>query len=178
MAPKKTKKTTPVTVNTDESNRPTLQCKPMRKKAVVSEIDLSTPMVVDLDDAMNDNQQENERYFKANDRSDKNNGISDVWAHLTKEDDEKARCSICGVMLRRKNSGTTGLRKHLHQIHNLVAFSASSVKKRQKTKQFSIDERKQIDLLIIKCIIDDGRAFGDMRRPGVLKVFNRLAPGK
>lgn len=92
--------------------------------------------------------------------------------------DEKAKCNKCGAVLSRKNGGTTGLRKHLFQIHKLGNYPKSSVQKRPKSSQLSVDEKKKLDLLMIKCIIEDGRSFVDLRRSGLLKVFKHLVPGK
>ena len=101
---------------------------------------------------------------------------SEVWKYMTKIG-EKAECNICGTHLCRKNGGTSGLRKHLLQIHKLGSYGSSSVGKRMKPGQLSTDEKKKLDSLIIKCIIEDGRSFVDMRRPGLLKVLNHLVPG-
>ncbi|CAF0744375.1 unnamed protein product [Rotaria sp. Silwood1] len=103
-------------------------------------------------------------------------GSAYLWDYMTKLKD-KAKCNICSTTLSRKNGTTSGLRKHLHQMHKLPYFGVKSKKVDIKPHQFSSDERKKLDSLIINAIVEDGRSFGDMRKPGVLKVFNHLAPG-
>ena len=107
-----------------------------------------------------------------------NNHRSHVWEYMEKEQGDKAKCKLCAAMLSRKNCGTTGLRKHLLQVHKLHQFAMCPTRKRPKTNQISVERKKQLDSLAIRCIIEDGRSFGDMRRPGLLKVFNGLVPGK
>jgi len=97
---------------------------------------------------------------------------------MVKQQTEKAKCNICGVILSRKNGATTGLRKHLHQVHKIEPFGVTSTKSRSKSYQLSIEEKKRLDSLIIKCIIEDGRSFSDMRQSGIVKVFNHLVQGK
>jgi hypothetical protein len=106
------------------------------------------------------------------------NGHSGVWEYMKKDAEDKARCNLCAAILSRKNCGTTGLRKHLLQVHQLQQFAVCSTRKRPMAKRVSVERKKQLDSLVIRCIIEDGRSFGDMRRPGLLKVFNNLIPGK
>jgi hypothetical protein len=106
------------------------------------------------------------------------NDDSKLWDCMTKQENEKAKCNICGVILSRKNGATTGLRKHLYQVHKLKPFGITSPKSRSKSYHLSIDEKKKLDSLIIRCVIEDGRSFSDMRQSGILKVFNHLVQGK
>ena len=110
---------------------------------------------------------------ESNDTDDAN-----LWNYMMKQQNEKAKCHICGVVLSRKNGATTGLRKHLHKIHKLEAFGITSTKSRSKPSQFSIEQKKKLDSLIIKCIIEDGRSFSDMGQSGIQKVFDHLVQGK
>ncbi|CAF4166579.1 unnamed protein product, partial [Rotaria sordida] len=105
------------------------------------------------------------------------NDDTNLWNYMVKLQNEKAKCKICGVVLSRKNGATTGLRKHLHQIHKIESFGITSKKSRSNVYQLSIEEKKKLDSLIIKCVIEDGRSFTDMRRSGILKVFNHLVQG-
>lgn len=104
--------------------------------------------------------------------------LSSVWEHMRKQDNDKASCNICGALLSRKNGGTTGLRKHLHQVHALNRYSTSSMVKASRTIKFPSDRKSKLDALAVECVIEDGRSFGDLRRPGLLRIFNQLAPGR
>ncbi|CAF1200927.1 unnamed protein product [Rotaria sordida] len=103
-------------------------------------------------------------------------GSSYLWDYMIKQND-KAKCKICSAILSRKNGTTSGLRKHLFQMHKLEAFGVNSKKLDIKPQQFSVDEKQKLDSLIINAIVEDGRSFGDMRQSGILKVFNHLKPG-
>jgi hypothetical protein len=50
------------------------------------------------------------------------NRVSSLWDYMTKEEDEKAKCNLCSVILSRQNSATSGLRKHLFQVHRVEPF--------------------------------------------------------
>ncbi|CAF5164030.1 unnamed protein product, partial [Rotaria magnacalcarata] len=76
--------------------------------------------------------------------------------YMEKQINEKAKCGVCGVILSRKNGATTGLRKHLHQVHKLQTFGMTSTKLRSKSY---------------------GRSFSDIGQSGILKVFNHLVEG-
>jgi hypothetical protein len=96
---------------------------------------------------------------------------------LKKEGNKKARCTKCGKILSRKNGATSGLRKHLFQVHKIESFGITHENSRSKPAEFSAEEKKKIDSILINCIVQDDRSFDDMRRPGMLKVFNHLVPG-
>jgi len=104
--------------------------------------------------------------------------VLNLWDYMTKLDNEKAQCKICSTILSRKNGATSGLRKHLFKVHKIESFGAVAEKPRSKLNQISTEKKTQIDSLLIKCIVQDGRSFDDMRRPGMLKVLKYLAPGK
>lgn len=107
------------------------------------------------------------------------NSSSNIWDYMTKQIDHKAKCNVCNTVLSRKNGATSGLRKHLFQVHKIDSFKIDNFESsRSKPKKISIDEKKKIDSLLINCIVQDGRSFDDMRRPGMLKVLKYLAPGK
>lgn len=107
-----------------------------------------------------------------------NTDVLDLWYYMTKLQNYKAKCNICNRILSRKNGATSGLRKHLSRVHKIELFGIASESPRNKAYQMSFEEKKKIDALVIKCIIQDGRSFDDMRRSGMLKVFKYLAPGK
>jgi hypothetical protein len=113
-----------------------------------------------------------------NETQSNDNRVSSLWDYMTKEEDEKAKCNLCNVISSRQNSATSGLRKHLFQVHKVEPFSVISENPRSKLSHISAEERKKIDSLLLNCIVQDGRSFDDMRRPGLLKIFNHLTPGK
>ncbi|CAF3195403.1 unnamed protein product, partial [Rotaria sp. Silwood2] len=45
----------------------------------------------------------------------------------------------CGVILSLKNGATTGLRKHLYQIHKIESFGITSKQSRSKSYRLSIE---------------------------------------
>lgn len=121
---------------------------------------------------------EDEENSISNEPRQTSNSHSGVWKYMKKDGEDKAKCNLCAAILSRKNCGTTGLRKHLLQIHQFQQFAVCFTKKRTMAKRISVEREKQLDSLVIRCIIEDGRSFGDMRRPGLLKVFNSLVSGK
>ncbi len=72
-------------------------------------------------------------------KSNDNDDVS-LWNYMMKQQNEKATCNICGVILSRKNGATSGLRKHLYQIHKIESFGITSTKSRSKSYQLSIEE--------------------------------------
>ena len=181
MAPKRAKKVMGVATNFVENNDTATQPQGLDGK---SRLPLSAANRIVNNDAMESVEEmdafgnENEENCSSDYPQTKPNRNSNVWQHMKKCDDDKAECIYCEAMLSRKNGGTTGLRKHLHQIHKLQQFSPSLVKRRSNVKKVSIDTKKKIDSLIIKCIIEDGRSFGDFKRTGLLNIFKQLVPGK
>lgn len=103
---------------------------------------------------------------------------ANLWHYMTKQQNEKAKCNICNKILSRQNGSTSGLRKHLFQVHKIESFGVISGNSRSKSSEISIEQKQILDSILINCIIQDGRGFDDMRRPGMLKVFNHLAPGE
>lgn len=103
---------------------------------------------------------------------------SDLWHYMTKQENQKAKCTLCNIILSRRNGATSGLRKHLSRVHQIELSTAVREKSRAQSDLIPPDEKKKLDSLIIDCIIQDGRSFDDMRRPGILKVFNHLRPSK
>jgi hypothetical protein len=134
---------------------------------VVEDIHANHPTVTNQMDIDNTNE------VKSN-----NSDTLTVWNYMMKQHNEKAKCNICDVVLSRKNGSTTGLRKHLHQVHKIEPFGIISTKSRSKSKQLSNEKKKKLDSLMIKCVIEDGHSFTDMRQSGILKVFNYLVEGK
>lgn len=181
MAFKKREKNCNATAHFDESIRSLVQSYTARStsqsKSSSSTRRTTSQDIVFMEDEADDCCQNNQE----NPRSTRMHGASDphcsVWEHMDKLIGEKARCNICDTVLSRKNSGTTGLRKHLHQVHHISHFAASSITKRSKITTFSSEMKKKLDALVVKCIVEDARSFTDLRRPGIMKIFQQLVPG-
>ncbi|CAF4688614.1 unnamed protein product, partial [Rotaria socialis] len=102
--------------------------------------------------------------------------VSNLWEHMTKQENGKPQCKICNKLQSRQSGATSGLRKHLFQAHKMESFCVTSENPPSKSYQISTEEKKKIDSLTINRIVQDGRGFDDMRRPEMLKVFKHLAP--
>lgn len=170
MSGKKPNSTTGTTANSHQKNGLTSHDQ--------SQAVRSTPLIMESVDESETDEKENESHSIPDHENRTRNRASSVWDHMTKTGNDKATCNICDAVLSRKNSGTTGLRKHLNSIHQIKSISIYPTKKRRKPHQLPVEKKKILDSLIVKCIIEDGRSFGDLRRSGVLKVFNHLIPGK
>ena len=97
---------------------------------------------------------------------------------MSEQQNTKAKCNLCDVFLSRTNGTTTGMRKHLFLMHTLECVAITTRKKQSKLTLFSIDEKKKLDSLVISCIIQDGRGFGELRWTVLLQLFNHLLPGQ
>ncbi|CAF1191633.1 unnamed protein product, partial [Didymodactylos carnosus] len=73
------------------------------------------------------------------------------------------------------NWSTTGCRAHLYKDHKMMEFAP--VLKTGRNQQLTPFEKKELNELCIEGIVEDGRSFGDLRRKGIMKIFNRLLPG-
>ena len=114
------------------------------------------------------------------DRNGVNANASDginLWSYMMKQQTEKAKYNICGVILSRKHGATSRLIMHLYRVHKTEPFGKTSTKSRSKFYQLSSDEKNQFGLLMIKCIIEDGRSFSVIRQSDTLKIFNHLVQG-
>lgn len=83
--------------------------------------------------------------------------------------------------LSRKGHSTSGLRRHLRHVHQIKDFEGKTVKKaknNQSISSLSPDEKKKLHALALNAIIEDGRSFNDLNKPGILKLFNALKNGK
>ena len=115
------------------------------------------------------------------DRNEVNANASDginLWSYMMKQQTEKAKYNICGVISSRKHAATSGLSMHLYRVHKTEPFGKASTKSSSKFYQLSTDEKKKFGLLIIKCTIEDGRSFSDIRQSGILKIFNHIVQWK
>ena len=115
------------------------------------------------------------------DRNEVNANASDsinVWNYMTKQQTKKAKYNICGGILSRKHAATPGLSMHLYRVHKIEPFGKASTKSSSRFCQLSTHEKNKFDLLMIKCTIEDGRSFSDIRQSGILKIFNHLVQCK
>lgn len=101
---------------------------------------------------------------------------SQVWKYAVRNDDNvTATCKICNNIVKTKNWSTTGLRKHLTQVHQIPLEISKS--KTEKSK-ISNSLKKELHTLAINAIIQDSRSFDDLRRPGILNFLRKAIPGK
>jgi hypothetical protein len=99
-----------------------------------------------------------------------------VWEYATRNiDNQTATCTKCNAVIKTTNWSTTGLRKHLTQVHKITTMPpVVAVKK----STISPKLRKELHDLIVKSIIQDSRSFNDFRRPGMMKFLKKAVPGK
>ena len=71
----------------------------------------------------------------SNETQPNTNHLSSLWNFMTKEDNEKAKCNICNTVLSRQSGATSGLRKHLLQVHKIDSFGMVSEHPRSKSCQ-------------------------------------------
>ena len=72
------------------------------------------------------------------------------------------------------NWSTSGLRKHIVQIHKIPI--ANSISATEKSK-ISNSLKKELHDLVINSIIQDSRSFDDFRRPGMMNFLKKAVPG-
>lgn len=102
---------------------------------------------------------------------------STVWQYAKKISPVQAQCNICKSYIGTNRSGTTTLRKHLihkHKINHLILVSSTS----KPTSSFQKDKKIHLDHLANLAIFEDGRTFGDLRRPGLRKFLSEAIPDK
>ena len=102
---------------------------------------------------------------------------SGVWKYATKLSNGKAKCLKCHREISCKDHSTTTLRRHLHRCQNISKFASSSGGHSSKTS-ISADVKKKFHDLVYKCIIQDSRSFGDLRKPGMARLLGEMLPGK
>ena len=64
------------------------------------------------------------------DRNEVNTNVSDginLRNYMMKQQTEKAKCNICGVILSRKNGATSGLHKNLYRVNLLEKLQQNHV---------------------------------------------------
>ena len=105
------------------------------------------------------------------------NSSSKVWLYATKSDDSKlATCNLCGHAYSVASHSTSAIRYHLirkHKKHDLIINPSSSSSK----SLISENLKRELHTLCYNAIIIDHRPFNDMRKKGLLAIFNKLCPG-
>lgn len=99
---------------------------------------------------------------------------SEVWDYATKLSNNKAKCHNCNREISCKDHSTTGLRRHLRRCANVLKFAPVSHPSRNGINR---DVKKKLNELAYRCIIEDGRGFGDLRKPGIARLLHEILPG-
>ena len=99
-----------------------------------------------------------------------------VWRYATKLQNGKAKCHNCNREIACKDHSTTGLHRHLHRCINISKFTSSSGNSFKSSVRN--DVKKKLNELVFKCIIEDGRSFGDLRKPGITRLLDQILPGE
>jgi len=102
---------------------------------------------------------------------------SDVWKYAKKlNDGTTAKCNICDFTCVMSAHSTSSIRYHLirkHQKQDLVIDSSSSNK-----PKISEEFKRELHALCYNAIVVDHRTFNDLRKNGIMAIFNKLCPGK
>ncbi|CAF3435850.1 unnamed protein product, partial [Rotaria sp. Silwood2] len=102
---------------------------------------------------------------------------SNVWQYAKKSDDGKtAICLLCDYTCSIVSHSTSTILYHLIHKHNkydLINNSSSSSTKPHLSERF----KRDLHALCYNAIVIDSRSFNDLRKKGILAVFNKLCPG-
>ncbi|CAF3145018.1 unnamed protein product [Rotaria sp. Silwood2] len=105
---------------------------------------------------------------------------SSVWQYFercTLNGILKAKCLLCQHILSTPNYGTSTLKRHLDQVHDIKQTDSSAVPSSSTiSNKISKPEKKALDLLAVNAIIQDARGFGDLQKPGIKKLIDALKP--
>jgi len=99
---------------------------------------------------------------------------SEVWDYATKLSNNKAKCHNCNREISCQDHSTSGLRRHLRRCANVLKFAPVSHPSRNGINR---DVKKKLNELVYRCIIEDGRSFGDLRKPGMAHLLHGILPG-
>ena len=104
-----------------------------------------------------------------------------VWKYATRCSDPKfATCNLCPETRRisSNNGSTSTLRKHLISKHGKKELILLSEKKRNTGSAFDPERKPRLHDLLINCIVQDSRTFGDFEKPGMRQLLALVFPGK
>ena len=107
---------------------------------------------------------------------DKLPATSEVWKYATKLSNGRAQCHNCDKQISCKDHNTSGIRRHLYRCMRISKFAP--VNSVTFEKSIGNDMRQKLSELVYKCIIEDGRCFGVLRKPGITRLFKGILPGK
>ncbi|CAF1371007.1 unnamed protein product, partial [Didymodactylos carnosus] len=100
---------------------------------------------------------------------------SKVWEYFNRVENEaslQAECIICKQRLKTPNYSTS-LFKHLLK-HGIEYEKGGMLCTR--TSAMSKEQKRKLDDLAIKAIVQGGRSFGDLRKLGISKFIQQCAP--
>ncbi|CAF4999278.1 unnamed protein product, partial [Rotaria sp. Silwood1] len=100
---------------------------------------------------------------------------SEVWNYATKLPNGKAKCKSCNREIACKDHSTTGLRRHLDRCMKTSKFLSNN--STIFNKPINIQMKKKLHELVYQCIIQDGRSFDDLRKPGMSRLLQEIIPG-
>ena len=69
------------------------------------------------------------------------------------------------------------LKTHLKENSELIKYLYKSQSQKTETNQLNPIAKPKFDDAVINCIIEDARAFGDFRKPGMMKFLKLALPG-
>jgi hypothetical protein len=65
-------------------------------------------------------------------------------------------------------------------VHKITEFEEKRInptKNTNATNKLSPDQKRKLHQLAVNAIIEDGRSFNDLNKPGITKLFNGLLDG-
>jgi hypothetical protein len=105
---------------------------------------------------------------------------SNVWKYATREaGTDFSICCLCADNKRisSNNGSTSTLRKHLISVHNLHHLALPTKKNESTKSSISLNKKRELDNLLVNCVVKDGRTFNDLQKSGLKKVLHELVPG-
>lgn len=158
-------------------NRRNVQDRTKTQKKQQSE-GISTPTDSEDDDAEVDNQvNENSQ----NDNDDVGNTLkSQMWNHFIRLDDGiAAQCKICDKVIKTTNSSTTGLWRHIRNIHKDVVLPSAARTNQEKNIEYMANNCEQavkITQKIAMYIIKDLQPYNVVNGPGFADLIRHFQP--
>ncbi|CAF1292438.1 unnamed protein product, partial [Didymodactylos carnosus] len=109
---------------------------------------------------------------------DQSRAPANVWLYATRAADGKsATCNICAANIKTNRYSTTTLRSHLVSQHGKTELKLPSREIKEECDcRLPPQEKKKLHDLCIRCIVQDGRAFGDLSKPGIPRLIHAIVP--
>jgi hypothetical protein len=141
-----------------------------------------------FDDTSDEDQNANENVASIPIQEEDENIVSDihdeekqlkanVWHYAKKLSTDKAQCLKCKIIIMTARGGTTTLRKHLINKHDLTHLSLRSSARPKKENSIPRERKIRLDHLANLAIFEDGRTFTDLRKNGIRKFLAEAIPG-